>query len=725
MLDVLDKHKLIGGSKGLNTLTYLENSNEDFKIGELHNNIVVKDNTLKVNHGEDKILHLDGTLPMTNKGGENITFNATNGTSASDNSIQLGANKYYAQLTTEVVFEKNEDFTVSFDLKWIGNTRGWAISGISNDGGNPTETTGTFHMVMNDGTVFGNLRLNINGSSYSNTISSVKLNEWVNVSIVRQNNIVSVYYNGEKAFSCACNSKLTLRSGTYIGNWYTSQNSHYLNAYMRNFFILRSALPPFNSGYRISPKLSRPTKFKNAKVNWEGEGKISTYQCKKKQGIDENTVLYLKGEDFTDSSLYNKPITNVGATINSNGKVNSGIELAKTRVNIDRGMEGVDLSKDFTIDWWEYSTGATTGSGLILTRTVTNSNYARCFLIGHGGTKLYAGTSSATTSWNIFNAVDVKDKVDNVWVHWAFVKKGTKYTTYKNGVEFWTTTNSSVFGALEGDKLCLGAWIDASNVSLGYNAIIDNFRISNIARWETDFTPPEKDYELDEEIITPLEKGKTITSLPSNFQLKQEVEGEETISNVSLEMKYKLEDTSTVPKEEEDEENTVYLYNEGDECTDITGGWVSKNFFNYSGGNYAIKQGDCLDYGDNSSSSYGYGGFYTNNKIDLSQYSKMVIDWQQYSCSINKYGSGSGGAYNTLALAESSSSYYHSSSGAQGMTDLASVTSKLNNYNNNRLTTEIDLTNINVERHVCVIGMSGYINTDMCKCKTFAIWLEK
>ena len=106
MLDVLDKHKLIGGSKGLNTLTYLETTDEDFEIGELHNNIVVKDNTLKVNHGEDKILHLDGTLPMTNKGGENITFNATNGTSASDNSIQLGANKYYAQLTTEVVFEK-------------------------------------------------------------------------------------------------------------------------------------------------------------------------------------------------------------------------------------------------------------------------------------------------------------------------------------------------------------------------------------------------------------------------------------------------------------------------------------------------------------------------------------------------------------------------------------------------------------------------------------------
>lgn len=725
MLDVLDKHKLIGGSKGLNTLTYLETTDEDFEIGELHNNIIVKDNTLKVNHGEDKILHLDGTLPMTNKGGENITFNATNGTSASDNSIQLSANKYYAQLTTAVVFEKNEDFTVSFDLKWIGNNRGWAISGISNDGGNATETTGTFHMLMNDGTVLGNLRLNINGSSYSNTISSVKLNEWVNVSIVRQNNIVSVYYNGEKAFSCECNSKLTLRRGTYIGNWYTSQNSHYLNAYMRNFFIVRSALPPLNSGYRISPQITPPRNLVSAKCDWEGEGKVSTYQYTKKQGIDENTVLYLKGEDFTDSSLYNKPITNVGATINSNGKVNSGIELANTRINIDRGMEGVDLSKDFTIDWWEYSTGATTGSGLILNRTVTNSSYyGRCFLIGHKGTKLYAGTSSATTSWNIFNAVDVKDKVDNVWVHWAFVKKGTKYTTYKNGVEFWTTTNSSVFGALEGDKLCLGAWINNTNIEMGYNAIIDNFRISNIARWEENFTPPEKDYELDEEIITPLEKGKTITSLPSNFQLKQEVEGEETISNVSLEMKYKLEDTSIVPKEE-DEENTVYLYNEGDECINVTGGWKAKNFFNHSGGNYAIKQSDCLDYGDNSSSSYGYGGFITNNTIDLTPYSKLCIDWQQYSCSINKYGSGSGSASNQLELALSHSSLYNSSTGSQGMTNLASITSKLNNYKNDRVITEVDLTNINVQQYVSVFGASGYINTDMSKCKTFAIWLEK
>ena len=700
MLDVLDKHKLIGGSKGLNTLTYLETTDEDFEIGELHNNIVVKDNILKVNHGEDKILHLDGTLPMTNKGGENITFNATNGTSASDNSIQLSANKYYAQLTTAVVFEKNEDFTVSFDLKWIGNNRGWAISGISNDGGNATETTGTFHMLMNDGTVLGNLRLNINGSSYSNTISSVKLNEWVNVSIVRQNNIVSVYYNGEKAFSCECNSKLTLRSGTYIGNWYISQNTHYLNAYMRNFFIVRSALPPLNSGYRISPQIPNPGNLVSAKCDWEGEGKVSTYQYIKKHGIDENTVLYLKGEDFTDSSLYNKPITNVGATINSNGKFNKGIELANTRINIDRGMEGVDLSKDFTIDWWEYSTGATTSkSSLFTTRTATSTTPARAILLGYSGTRLYAGTSSATTTatWDIFNGVTVKDKVNNVWVHWAFVKKGTKYTTYKNGVEFWSETTSSI-PSVEGDNINLGAWIDSSNIFMGYNAIIDNFRISNVARWETDFTPPEKDYGLDEEIIiTPLEKGKTITSLPSNFQLKQEVEGEETISNVSLEMKYKLEDTSIVPKEEEVEIRYLYKLGEFVEpMVDLKGksnyGTISRN------SDHIALNGP--------SGSWIESGVLNTNAINFKEYSKVYVEFETLANAYTSYSLNLG-----FTDATSRPTVFESMFPTKFTLD--------NPPHNTRKVYEVDLSELNIN------AQWMYVYQVYCNMKIYNIWLEK
>lgn len=727
MLDVLDKHKLIGG-KGMNTLTYLENTDEDFNEGELKGVYV-----------EDSKIHRIKYEPQVHLKGEVLGDTSLNTYIFTYPNVQIVEdekfNKVYSLNGTNSYFYSNNfgtlkgDFTIDF---WFNL-----------DSTQPC-THPRFFYIGN-----GSYTLSVEFVNGSNIIRVVRhsssthvdinfntRNEWTHIAFVRKKGEVSIYLNGVYRISFTYDFPLETPF-IYVGAQNTTTNL--LKYKLFNFRITEGCIWSTNfdpnlfiylnvgSGYRISPQITTPRNLVSAKCNWEGEGKISTYQYTKKQGIDENTVLYLKGEDFTDSSLYNKPITNVGATINSNGKVNKGIELAKTRVNIDRGMEGVDLSKDFTIDWWEYSTGATTtGSGLILNRTVTNSNYARCFLIGHKGTQLYAGTSSATTSWNIFSGVDVKDKVDNVWVHWAFVKKGTKYTTYKNGVEFWTTTNSSVFGALEGDKLCLGAWINNTNIDMGYNAIIDNFRISNIARWEENFTPPEKDYELDEEIITPLVKGNNIKSLPYPLQLKQEVEGEETISNVSLEMKYKLEDTSTVPKEE-GEDNTFYLYNEGDECTDITGGWKNGEFMNLSNTSwlvsaYAIKNTNNLEYGDNNANGtwYGYGGFITNSKVDLTPYSKMFIDWEMYQASVTTYNGGSGSVVNAIAYSDSTSVKVD-----KGLTQLASIVSKQGAYNTNRVVTEIDISNISGQKHICVNGQAGYINTDLVKNRTYKIWLEK
>lgn len=738
MLDVLDKHKIIGGSKGLNTLTYLETTDEDFNEGEL-NGVLVEDNKLQsysYDTDEDCLLYLKGNLPCTDLSPNQvpITCTGTETTGKYDKGIDCSSNKYII-LKKDIIFEAEEDFTISITLNRLSTEKSnnrWLFSA-------PVSSSYNNYFRWLLCSTSNQMGITLNGSTSINITSSIDEllppGIWRTLTLTRRDGKVYLYVDTTLLNSVSFTGKLSILSNTHLGNWCTSYNAHYSNTIICNVLITKKSLlivdtefTKKSQGYRISPQITTPRNLVSAKCNWEGEGKVSTYQYTKKHGIDENTVLYLKGEDFTDSSLYQKPITNVGATINSNGKVNKGIELAKTRINIDRGMEGVDLSKDFTIDWWEYSTGATTttGSGLILNRTVTNSNYARCFLIGHKGTQLYAGTSSATTSWNIFSGVDVKDKVDNVWVHWAFVKKGTKYTTYKNGVKFWTATNSSVFGALEGDKLCLGAWINNTNIDMGYNAIIDNFRISNIARWETDFTPPEKDYELDEELITPLEKGKTITSLPNPIQLIEEVEGEETISNVSLEMKYGLKDTSTVPKEE-GEDNTFYLYNEGDECTDITGGWKNGEFMNLSNTSwlvsaYAIKNTNNLEYGDNNANGtwYGYGGFITNSKVDLTPYSKMFIDWEMYQASVTTYNGGSGNVVNAIAYSDSTSVKVD-----KGLTQLASIVSKQGAYNTNRVVTEIDISNISGQKHICVNGQAGYINTDLVKNRTYNIWLEK
>lgn len=77
----------------------------------------------------------------------------------------------------------------------------------------------------------------------------------------------------------------------------------------------------------------------------------------------------------------------------------------------------------------------------------------------------------------------------------------------------------------------------------------------------------------------------------------------------------------------DNESKRIYLYNEGDECIDITGGWASKTYYNrYDENNIMIteKRDNCLYlYGQTKTMVYQI--FHTNNIIDLSNYSKVGI----------------------------------------------------------------------------------------------------
>lgn len=205
-------------------------------------------------------------------------------------------------------------------------------------------------------------------------------------------------------------------------------------------------------------------------------------------GIDNNTVLYLRGDSFKDLSLNPKSITNNGVTISENGKFSKGLVLGSNQyMQIINGMQGVDLSKDFTIEWWEYSTLKSSNSA-IFTNKINAGSFSVGFLLGFEGTKTFMGNSSV--NWNGFDATVSKDKTDNIWVHWRFVKKGTQWMSYKNGIKFWATTTTVTPGKSDGDNCTIGAWLENSTIKSGYNAIISDFRISNIARCSEDFTPP-------------------------------------------------------------------------------------------------------------------------------------------------------------------------------------------------------------------------------------------
>jgi hypothetical protein len=168
----------------------------------------------------------------------------------------------------------------------------------------------------------------------------------------------------------------------------------------------------------------------------------------------------------------------------------------------------------------------------------------------------------------------------------------------------------------------------------------------------------------------------------------------------------------------------VWLYKEGNECSTITGGWSGKNFGTYGGSNYAIKNADNLDFGDNGN-NYGYGGFRTNNTISLSQFSTIYIDWQQYSFSLNVYGgTGKSGSADSTFFYTSSSAlndgYSYNNSRFAGINN----SSGTNNTTRRTDSSSMDAVNNSTKYYLGMAGMSGYINPDTVKTRTYNIYMD-
>lgn len=204
-------------------------------------------------------------------------------------------------------------------------------------------------------------------------------------------------------------------------------------------------------------------------------------------GNDENTVLLLHGEDFVDSSANNLAITNTGMAISANGKFNNAIYCDSNQTSKVLTCVIPQLQKNYTIDFWLKYTlqdtcnileiGTYNSGGLLL--EITGSVYGsenktlRVYIASSTGNILcYFGNMD----WSVYH-------------HFAIVSNNTNVKTYLDGT---VLANQPASKNITGTSLrIMNASYYTSNSMLGY---IDEFRISNIARWTDNFTPPDQPY---------------------------------------------------------------------------------------------------------------------------------------------------------------------------------------------------------------------------------------
>ena len=200
--------------------------------------------------------------------------------------------------------------------------------------------------------------------------------------------------------------------------------------------------------------------------------------------LQSSTVISTAQSKFGGSSLYVPNSATQGVYANGAGST-------------------IQLTGDFTIEWWVYRVQVTLADNMILgpiygMQGGTNiSGYGMVFPYYYGPVstseaQIYA--SSNGSSWNIASGITLgTGSLGTVgqWVHMAMVRSGTTWSYYVDGTRTYTgTLGSATIATATGTYIHLGrAW---GNGGTSAEAYYDDFRITQaLARYSgTSFTPP-------------------------------------------------------------------------------------------------------------------------------------------------------------------------------------------------------------------------------------------
>lgn len=146
----------------------------------------------------------------------------------------------------------------------------------------------------------------------------------------------------------------------------------------------------------------------------------------------------------------------------------------------------VPANHDWTLEVWIYPAQAL-GNACIFWQPVTNdSSYGLLWGYSEGARWLYLSNNGS--SWNILPSSSCSNNNNyNVWKHMALVHKDAQLLCFTNGtlVATYNITNSWTFNGWAH----IGRYAPAGYQFPGY---MQDFRISDIARYTANFTPPQR-----------------------------------------------------------------------------------------------------------------------------------------------------------------------------------------------------------------------------------------
>ena len=284
----------------------------------------------------------------------------------------------------------------------------------------------------------------------------IALNAWTHLACVRSNGVISLYVNGIASSSISNNSSNFNDGLCYIGYDGGITGVGYTNGLIDEFRVSNIA--------RYLPFIPSTSAF----------------------SADSSTNLLLHFDNnITDSSLNPISLTNHGVSFsNSTIKVGSYSAYFNGSSNITgpNGNNAFKFAGDFTIECWVYPTSFSPDNTKVF--DCRNSSGLEMSWSPNGGTLSCAGASGTWTQGT------------NTWSHIAIVRNGmgsNNISLYVNGSVIGIATSTTNYSD---GYLAIGS-TSSGGYTYYFRGYMDEFRISNSARYSSNFTPPTSAFTTD------------------------------------------------------------------------------------------------------------------------------------------------------------------------------------------------------------------------------------
>ncbi len=318
----------------------------------------------------------------------------------------------------------------------------------------------------------GSLAWNIaNGIAYGFGTSPVST--WQHLALTRKGTVFKVFVNGQMV------------------NWFHSSAGIAANANALVLGVAQLGAPTDLNGRIDEFRISRVAR-------WTANFPVPTapYDPANPEIYDPHlaVLLHFDGTTFVDSSRTARPVTVVGTPTLSSAWSKFGGKSASfpgggSWVSVPDSLDLMANLFPFTIDFWMKSSVDSPICGQAYFNS--GADFQLGIMIagdGSGRLRVQAGSGPQDSTLN-FTSIS-SDYFNGVEKHVALVRNGNVFTIYKNGVADGSSTvainimNSTM------------PWAIGRTTTAGttYNGYIDEFRISNVARWTANFTPPTSAY---------------------------------------------------------------------------------------------------------------------------------------------------------------------------------------------------------------------------------------